>query len=116
MTTAIPTSLHELQTKLANLVDDLDDRLTHDDTISRIHLLEALLDRLFELATPNRTLCPRCQRRPATVYVHAGPAGTDQFHAETVCVNCTLHAVTAASSAGPVHVESYPTTQTETGR
>jgi hypothetical protein len=106
--TAIPTSLHELQTKLVTLVFNVQDRLSDDESISRTYLLEILLDRLFELAAPNQRLCGRCQRRPITVLVYAGRIGTDDCYAETVCANCTLQAVTSASSAGAVHVDSYP--------
>lgn len=104
-----------LHRKLANLVEDLDERLDNEDN-DRQYLLEKLLDRLHELAHDTTTdttatdpadLCQRCGRMPATTHIYAANE-TGEQRAQTVCVHCTLQTITWAAIVGPVHVRPHP--------
>jgi hypothetical protein len=124
MTTTTPVAvsqLVELRTKLTNLVTNVEDRLTTDETADRQYLLEGVLDRLTELATgllPDPAthlhttagvLCVLCGRFAVTARVTAGTPGTDKHRDLPVCTHCTLPAITAAAPAGAVHV--HPITE-----
>jgi hypothetical protein len=116
-TITIPAAgqLAELRAKLANLIDEVDERL-NDEYTDRQYLLENLLDRLSELATgimpapatlghaPAAIWCGLCGHFAATARVTAGIPGTSNHRNTPVCSHCTLPAITAAAPAGPVSV------------
>jgi hypothetical protein len=105
-----------LQRKLANLADDVEHRLYLNETSNQRHLLQAMLDRMFELLAydiirrpidadgTGHVLCHRCRRYTATVQVHAGSPGTNHYRCQLVCVHCTLASTVWAGAVGAVHV------------
>jgi hypothetical protein len=101
--TSSTQQLSTLRTRLFNLADDIDYRLTSNDTTSWATLLDKLLDRLVDLArsVSDEVLCIRCPN-PAIYDVEAGQPGTVNYRAEIVCAACLRVSKQWAGVKGPV--------------